>query len=29
MALADTNFWLALSLSKHLFHPAAREWFNR
>ena len=29
MALADTNFWLALSLSKHQFHPAAREWFNR
>jgi toxin-antitoxin system PIN domain toxin len=25
--LADTNFWLALSLSKHLFHPAARDWF--
>ena len=28
MTLADTNFWLALSLSKHQFHPAAREWFN-
>jgi toxin-antitoxin system PIN domain toxin len=25
--LADTNFWLALSLSKHVFHAAARNWF--
>ena len=28
MTLGDTNFWLALSLSKHLFHPAARRWFD-
>ena len=27
MILADTNFWLALSLSKHEFHAAARDWF--
>ncbi len=27
MILADTNFWLALSLSKHTFHAAARDWF--
>jgi toxin-antitoxin system PIN domain toxin len=26
--LADTNFWLALSLSKHDFHQAAHEWFD-
>jgi toxin-antitoxin system PIN domain toxin len=25
--LADTNFWLALMLSKHVFHAAARDWF--
>jgi toxin-antitoxin system PIN domain toxin len=24
--LADTNFWLALSLSRHVFHSAARDW---
>src|SRR5690349_5423556 len=28
VTLADTNFWLALSLSKHLFHPAARDWLD-
>ncbi len=27
--LADTNIWLALSLSRHVFHPAARDWFDR
>ena len=27
MILADTNFWLALTLSKHAFHQAARDWF--
>ncbi len=27
MILADTNIWLALSLSKHEFHSAARDWF--
>lgn len=26
MILADTNFWLALSLSRHTFHQAARNW---
>jgi uncharacterized protein len=26
MALADSNIWLALALSKHEFHPAARTW---
>jgi toxin-antitoxin system PIN domain toxin len=25
--LADTNFWLALSLSKHVFHDSVRNWF--
>lgn len=29
MNLADTNFWLALSLSKHQFYTAARHWFDR
>lgn len=29
MILADTNFWLALSLSKHDFHRAARDWFDQ
>jgi toxin-antitoxin system PIN domain toxin len=29
MNLADTNFWLALALSKHQFHAAARHWFDR
>ena len=28
MTLADSNFWLALSLSKHDFHVAAREWLG-
>ena len=27
MILADTNFWLALTFSKHLFHRAATDWF--
>jgi toxin-antitoxin system PIN domain toxin len=27
VTLADTNFWLALTLSRHVFHPAARDWF--
>jgi toxin-antitoxin system PIN domain toxin len=27
--LADTNFWLALSLSKHAMHVTARDWFDR
>jgi toxin-antitoxin system PIN domain toxin len=26
MMLADSNIWLALSLSKHAFHGAARTW---
>ena len=26
--LADTNAWLALTLSKHTFHEAARAWFE-
>ena len=29
MILADTNVWLALSLSKHVFHRAARNWFDQ
>ena len=29
MILADTNFWLALVLSKHDFHQAARNWFDQ
>ena len=28
MILADTNFWLALVLSKHLFHTPAIRWFQ-
>ena len=28
MTLADTNFWLALTLSKHVFHRPARDWFD-
>jgi toxin-antitoxin system PIN domain toxin len=28
VTLADTNFWLALTLSKHVFHPSAHDWFN-
>ena len=27
MILGDTNFWLALSLSGHILHRAARDWF--
>lgn len=27
MILVDTNIWLALTLSKHVFHGLAREWF--
>jgi toxin-antitoxin system PIN domain toxin len=27
--LADTNVWLALSLSKHAFHQPAINWFDR
>jgi uncharacterized protein len=26
MVLADTNIWLALTLSKHAFHDAAKSW---
>ncbi len=26
--LADTNFWIALSLSRHVLHPDARDWFD-
>ncbi len=29
MPLADSNVWLALALSKHEFHPAARGWLRR
>jgi toxin-antitoxin system PIN domain toxin len=28
MTLADSNIWLALALSKHEFHAAARSWFR-
>ncbi len=28
MVLADTNVWLALALSKHEFHKAARAWLK-
>jgi len=27
MNLVDTNVWLALALSKHVFHEAAGDWF--
>jgi toxin-antitoxin system PIN domain toxin len=27
--LPDTNVWLALALSKHVFHSAARDWFGK
>jgi toxin-antitoxin system PIN domain toxin len=27
LILADTNFWIALSLSRHVFHEPARQWF--
>ena len=29
MPLADSNVWLALALSKHAFHSAARGWLER
>lgn len=29
MPLADSNVWLALALSKHEFHSAARTWLKR
>ena len=28
MVLCDSNIWLALALSKHVHHSAAREWFE-
>jgi toxin-antitoxin system PIN domain toxin len=28
MKLADTNVWLALVISKHLFHDAAQDWLD-
>ena len=28
MRLADSNIWLALALSKHAFHSAARTWLE-
>ena len=28
MDLCDSNVWLALALSKHAHHAAAREWFE-
>jgi toxin-antitoxin system PIN domain toxin len=29
MPLADSNVWLALALSKHVFHGAARSWLAK
>ena len=29
MPLADSNVWLALTLSKHEFHAVARRWLER
>ncbi len=29
MVLADSNVWLALTLSKHTFHQVAQAWFDR
>jgi toxin-antitoxin system PIN domain toxin len=29
MPLADSNIWLALALSKHEFHAAARAWLGK
>lgn len=29
MILADTNFWLALSLSRHVFHTVTRDWLEK
>ena len=28
MELPDTNIWLALALSKHTHHPAAKAWLD-
>jgi uncharacterized protein len=28
MTLCDSNVWLALALSKHVHHTAAREWLE-
>ena len=28
MVLGDSNFWLALALSKHAHHAAARDWLE-
>lgn len=28
MLLCDSNVWLALALSRHAHHSAAREWFE-
>jgi len=28
VVLCDSNIWLALALSKHVHHAAAREWFD-
>ena len=28
MKLADSNFWLALALSKHVFHDAVKTWLG-
>src|SRR5258708_6437270 len=29
MLLADSNVWLALALSGHVFHPVVRGWLDR
>ena len=29
MRLADSNFWLAITLSKHVFHKRTRAWLER
>lgn len=29
MLLADSNFWVALSLASHPFHDAAKSWLTR
>lgn len=29
MISADSNFWLALALSKHSFHKPVRDWFDQ
>jgi uncharacterized protein len=29
MLLADSNFWVALGLSRHQFHTAAMSWLHR